>query len=46
MQAVILSLGQGDADRVNAARRGDREDVKRDVGGMLGGLGDLIGGDR
>jgi uncharacterized protein (TIGR00266 family) len=34
------------ADRVNAARRGDREDVKRDLGGMLGGLGDLIGGDR
>jgi len=34
------------ADRVNAARRGDREDVKRDLGGVLGGLGDLIGGDR
>jgi len=34
------------ADRVNAARRRDREDVKRDLGGMLGGLGDLIGGDR
>ena len=34
-----------DADRVNAAQRGDREDVKRDLGGMLGGLGDLIGGD-
>jgi uncharacterized protein (TIGR00266 family) len=34
------------ADRVNAAHRGDREDVKRDLGGMLGGLGDLIGGDR
>ena len=27
-----------------AAFRGDREDVKRDLGGMLGGLGDLIGG--
>jgi uncharacterized protein (TIGR00266 family) len=34
------------ADRVNAAQRGDKEDVKRDLGGMLGGLGDLIGGDR
>jgi uncharacterized protein (AIM24 family) len=34
------------ADRINAAQRGDSEDVKRDVGGMLGGLGDLIGGDR
>ena len=34
------------ADRINAAQRGDREDVKRDLGGMLGGLGDLIGGDR
>jgi hypothetical protein len=28
------------------AYRGDREDVKRDLGGMLGGLGDLIGGDK
>lgn len=34
------------ADRINAAQRGDREDVKRDMGGVLGGLGDLIGGDR
>jgi uncharacterized protein (TIGR00266 family) len=34
------------ADRINAAQRGDREDVKRDFGGMLGGLGDLIGGDK
>jgi uncharacterized protein (TIGR00266 family) len=34
------------ADRINAAQRGDREDVKRDLGGMLGGLGGLIGGDR
>lgn len=34
------------ADRIHAAYRGDREDVKRDVGGVLGGLGDLIGGDR
>ena len=34
------------ADRIHSAYRGDREDVKRDFGGMLGGLGDLIGGDR
>jgi hypothetical protein len=34
------------ADRINAAQKGDREDVKRDFGGMLGGLGDLIGGDK
>jgi uncharacterized protein (TIGR00266 family) len=34
------------ADRIHAAYKGDREDVKRDLGGMFGGLGDLIGGDR
>ena len=34
------------ADRIHAAFKGDREDVKRDLGGMLGGLGGLIGGDR
>jgi uncharacterized protein (TIGR00266 family) len=34
------------ADRIMAARKGDREDVKRDLGGVLGGIGDLIGGDR
>lgn len=34
------------ADRIHAAYRSDKEDVKRDLGGMLGGLGDLIGGDR
>jgi uncharacterized protein (TIGR00266 family) len=34
------------ADRILAARRGDREDVKRDFGGTLGAIGDLIGGDR
>jgi uncharacterized protein (TIGR00266 family) len=34
------------ADRIHAAYRTDREDVKRDLGGMLGGLGGLIGGDR
>ncbi len=33
------------ADRIMAARRGDREDVKRDFGGALGALGDIIGGD-
>jgi len=33
------------ADRVHAAYRGDREDVKRDAGGLLGGLGNIIGGD-
>ena len=34
------------ADRIHSAYRGDREDVKRDFGGLLGGLGDLIGGDK
>jgi uncharacterized protein (TIGR00266 family) len=34
------------ADRIIAARRGDREDVKRDLGGAFGAIGDLIGGDR
>lgn len=34
------------ADRIIGARRGDREDVKRDFGGTLGAIGDLIGGDR
>jgi uncharacterized protein (TIGR00266 family) len=34
------------ADRILAASRGDREDVKRDFGGALGAIGDLIGGDR
>ncbi len=34
------------ADRIMRANRGDREDVKRDFGGTLGALGDLIGGDR
>jgi uncharacterized protein (TIGR00266 family) len=34
------------ADRIHAAYKGDREDVKRDFGGVLGGLGGLIGGDR
>ena len=34
------------ADRIHAAYKGDREDVKRDLGGVLGGLGGLIGGDR
>ena len=34
------------ADRIMRAHKGDREDVKRDFGGTLGALGDLIGGDR
>jgi uncharacterized protein (TIGR00266 family) len=34
------------ADRIIGARRGDREDVKRDFGGAFGALGDIIGGDR
>jgi len=34
------------ADRIMAAAKGGREDVKRDFGGTLGALGDLIGGDR
>ena len=34
------------ADRIHSAYRGDREDVKRDFGGLFGGLGNLIGGDR
>jgi uncharacterized protein (AIM24 family) len=33
------------ADRIIAAKGADREDVKRDFGGALGALGDLIGGD-
>jgi len=34
------------ADRILAARRGDVGEVKRDFGGAIGALGDLIGGDR
>lgn len=34
------------ADRIIRAHHGDREEVKRDFGGTLGALGDLIGGDR
>jgi uncharacterized protein (TIGR00266 family) len=34
------------ADRIHSAYRADKGEVKRDFGGMLGGLGDLIGGDR
>ena len=33
------------ADRILRAHKGDREEVKRDFGGVLGGLGNLIGGD-
>ena len=32
------------AERIHQAYRGDREDVKRDFGGTLGKIGDLIGG--
>jgi uncharacterized protein (TIGR00266 family) len=34
------------ADRIMSAAKGDKEDVKRDFGGTLGALGDIIGGDR
>jgi uncharacterized protein (TIGR00266 family) len=34
------------ADRVIAAKGADRGEVKRDFGGTLGALGDLIGGDK
>ena len=34
------------AQRIHAAYKGDREEVKRDLGGALGALGDLIGGDK
>jgi uncharacterized protein (AIM24 family) len=33
------------AERIHTAYRGDREDVKRDFGGALGKIGDLIGGE-
>jgi uncharacterized protein (TIGR00266 family) len=33
------------AERIHAAYKGDREDVKRDFGGALGKIGDLIGGE-
>jgi uncharacterized protein (TIGR00266 family) len=32
------------AERIHQAYRSDKEDVKRDLGGTLGALGDLIGG--
>jgi uncharacterized protein (AIM24 family) len=34
------------ADRIMAAHNGNKEEVKRDFGGTLGAIGDLIGGDR
>ena len=34
------------ADRINQAFKGDRGEVKRAMGGLLGGLGDIIGGDK
>jgi uncharacterized protein (AIM24 family) len=33
------------AERIMRAQHGHREEVKRDFGGTLGALGDLIGGD-
>src|SRR3954467_5504100 len=33
------------AERIHTAYRGDREDTKRDFGGALGKIGDLIGGE-
>lgn len=33
------------AERIHSAYRSDREDVKRDFGGALGKIGDLIGGE-
>jgi len=33
------------AERIHSAYKGDREDVKRDFGGALGKIGDLIGGE-
>lgn len=33
------------AERIHTAYRGDKEDVKRDFGGALGKIGDLIGGE-
>jgi hypothetical protein len=32
------------AERIHQAYRSDKEDVKRDLGGTLGAIGDLIGG--
>ena len=34
------------ADRITSAYRADKGEVKRDFGGVLGGLGNIIGGDR
>ena len=33
------------AERIHQAYKGDKEDVKRDLGGALGAIGDLIGGE-
>ena len=33
------------AERIHQAYRSDKEDVKRDFGGALGAIGDLIGGE-
>ena len=48
LQAVVLTLGPGDEIRAEAGAmtdKRDREDVKRDFGGALGKLGDIIGGE-
>jgi hypothetical protein len=41
-QAVVISMTPGDEVRAGA---GAMTEVKRDFGGSLGALGDLIGGD-
>jgi hypothetical protein len=33
------------AERIHQAYRGDRDEVKRDLGGAIGKIGDLIGGE-
>ena len=44
---ILLLFGPARlADRINQAFKGDRGEVKRDMGGLLGGLGDIIGGDK
>lgn len=50
MQAVIITLNQGDAVRAEAGSmmymtEGIEMDAKME-GGLLGGLGDIIGGDK
>jgi hypothetical protein len=33
------------AERIHQAYRGDRDEVKRDFGGAIGRIGDIIGGE-